>query len=199
MNSKALAVLLVLACAGGVIWYVTRDRRTPAERAKALWTQAGDLVDRGKYKDAIKCMQDRINLPDQQTAANYDFLGQCYHYDGQYQNALRQYEKALSLEPDRAPTRVAYAGCLLKVIDDKQEAWRRADAELAKIKKEHRTHPTVVYNLACVYAENGRPQDALRYLERAIQIQPEYYKHMARTDPSFESIRDMDQFRRLVE
>jgi len=198
MNSKALAVLLVLACAGGVIWYVTRDTRTPEERAEALWTQAIDLIDRGKYKEAIKCMQDCIKLRDQQTAGNYALLAHAYHYDGQYQNALREYEKALSLEPERAPERVAYAGCLLRAIDDKQEAWRRADAELAKIREEHRRHPTVLYNVACLYAENGRPQDALRYLQRAIQVYPKY-KQDARTDPSFESIRDTEEFKRLVE
>jgi len=198
MRSKLLVVVVVLACAGGLIWYTSRDTRTPEERAEALWTQAIDLIKRGKFKDAIKCMQDCIKLPDQKTAANYSILAHCYHYDGQYQNALRQYEKALSLEPDRAPTRVAYAGCLLKAIDDKQEAWRRADAELAKIGERHRQHPTVVYNLACVYAENGRPQEALHYLEYAIRTEPTA-KDEAKTDPSFDAIRDMEPFKRLVE
>ncbi|MBN1918892.1 MAG: hypothetical protein JW889_13380 [Verrucomicrobia bacterium] len=203
MNSRKIVVLLILVCCGGAVWYVTRDRQaaeeqTPAERTTELRTQAIDLLERREDEKAIDCLRECVKLPVRQTALDYAYLGVCYHSSGRYEKTLRAYEKALSREPDMAPARVAYACSLLKAIDDKQEAWRPANAELAKIREEQRTHPGVVYNPACLYAENGRHQEALRHLDCAIRVDPTT-KTEAKTEPSFESIRHLEQFKRLVD
>ncbi|MBN1919221.1 MAG: tetratricopeptide repeat protein [Verrucomicrobia bacterium] len=202
MKPKTIIVLLVVACCAGAVWYLTRgkqaaEEQTPEKRASELRTQGRDLVKRGEYEEGIECWQECVKLPVTQTALDYAYLGVCYHYSGQDERAARAYEQALSREPDMAPARVAYALSLLKVIDDKQEAWRRANAELAKIRERDRTHPDVLYNLACLYAENGRPEEALRYLDQVIRVDPTA-KTEARTEQSFELIRHLEQFKRLV-
>jgi hypothetical protein len=53
------------------------------------------------------------------------------------------------------------------------------------------------YNLACLYAETNDPLAALKYLEKAISLNPEQ-KIKARTDSSFASMKNRDDFKKLV-
>jgi len=54
-------------------------------------------------------------------------------------------------------------------------------------------HPVLLYNLACMEALAGRPDDALTHLERAIELQPEFAETAAK-DTDFDSIRDDPRF-----
>ena len=49
-------------------------------------------------------------------------------------------------------------------------------------------HPALLYNLACMEARGGRHLDALRHLQRAIELEPKWAK-TARDDSDFAAIR----------
>lgn len=49
-------------------------------------------------------------------------------------------------------------------------------------------HPALLYNLACHEARGGRHLDALRHLQRAIELEPKWAK-TARDDSDFDAIR----------
>ena len=53
------------------------------------------------------------------------------------------------------------------------------------------------YNLACLYAETNNYKTSLKYLEKAISLNPTY-KTKAKADSSFAGIRNQVDFRNLV-
>lgn len=53
-----------------------------------------------------------------------------------------------------------------------------------------------VYNLACVYARAGRPQDAIRALGEALRLRPELAE-WSKQDPDLDSLRDAPGYRAL--
>ncbi|HLZ22696.1 MAG TPA: ClbS/DfsB family four-helix bundle protein [Ktedonobacterales bacterium] len=54
-----------------------------------------------------------------------------------------------------------------------------------------------IYNLACVYATTGQPQQALAALPEGLRLHPRLVVD-ARTDPDFTSLRDLPAFQALV-
>jgi tetratricopeptide (TPR) repeat protein len=197
MRSRLPFLLLVAILLGAGIWYVTRDRGSPEERAKELFDEAYELAERGQFKKAIDRIKKCIDLEQGRNPVSYSNLGNWYYQLGQVEMAKQQYEKALKLDPSKANTRVAYAACLLKTARDRNEAWTMANRELNKLTEKDRRHPYVAYNLACLYAENDRPELALRHLAYAIRADPSC-REDAKQDRSFDGIRETDQFRRLV-
>jgi len=74
-------------------------------------------------------------------------------------------------------------------------AERYADAE-ALIREGldlHPAHPTLLYDLACYEARQGRGDEAVDHLREAVEAQPAYLEY-ARTDPDLDSIRDDPRF-----
>lgn len=58
--------------------------------------------------------------------------------------------------------------------------------------------PDVWYNKACSYALQGNIELALEHLQRAIDLSPNKYRPMAKTDPDFASLRGDERFQSLV-
>jgi len=54
-------------------------------------------------------------------------------------------------------------------------------------------NPSLLYDLACLEALQGRGDDALEHLRIALEAQPKYARHAA-TDPDLESVRDDPRF-----
>lgn len=59
-------------------------------------------------------------------------------------------------------------------------------------------HDLALYLLAAIHARRGDPDGALDWLIRATEISPDV-RAQARHDQDFEALRDLDQFRRLVD
>ena len=57
-------------------------------------------------------------------------------------------------------------------------------------------NPALFYNLACMEALAGRPDDAFAHLERAIELRPEFAESAAK-DEDFASIKDDPRFPKL--
>jgi tetratricopeptide (TPR) repeat protein len=55
------------------------------------------------------------------------------------------------------------------------------------------------YNKACCYALQGDVEQALENLQQAIKLSPDIYRDMAKTDSDFESIRDSERFKALLQ
>jgi hypothetical protein len=58
-------------------------------------------------------------------------------------------------------------------------------------------HTTNLYNLACVKARSGKPDEAIDYLERAGEAGYTDFIHLAR-DPDLDGLREMPRFRQFV-
>jgi len=55
------------------------------------------------------------------------------------------------------------------------------------------------FNAACIEARAGDKEQALAYLERAVELEPEEARKSAKKDPDFDSIRDDRRFLALLE
>ena len=58
--------------------------------------------------------------------------------------------------------------------------------------------PSFAYNIACAYAKKGDKTESLKWLERAIKKYP-IYKDSAKTDPDFQNIKDLEEFKKLTQ
>lgn len=197
MRANALVLILVVALAGGAVWYFTRDTRLPEERAQELRDEATALMDKEKYREAVEPLRKCIELEDGRNALSLSLLAICHMELGEFADAKRQIEKALQLDPNDGCMRVIYAKVLLNLATDETAGWQAANAELNKLTPKARQSPYVAYNLAILYARHRRPQLALRFLSYAIEKDPRN-RSKAREDEAFESLRDSPEFQRLV-
>ena len=55
------------------------------------------------------------------------------------------------------------------------------------------------YNKACSYAIQGNIEQSLENLQKAINLNPDEYRKMAKTDSDFDAIREDERFQALIE
>ncbi|RUR73569.1 tetratricopeptide repeat protein [Chlorogloeopsis fritschii PCC 9212] len=55
------------------------------------------------------------------------------------------------------------------------------------------------YNKACCYALQGNFEQAIEALAQAINVNPDAYREMAKTDSNFDSIREDKRFQALIQ
>jgi len=58
--------------------------------------------------------------------------------------------------------------------------------------------PSFAYNIACAYAKKGDKKESFKWLEKAIIKYP-IYKDSAKTDPDFQNIRNLEEFKKLTQ
>lgn len=71
--------------------------------------------------------------------------------------------------------------------------WGRAIEVLAAQHAEDPANANVLYNLACAECRDGRVEDALQHLGRAVALEPRFADN-AQDDPDFAAIRDDGRF-----
>jgi tetratricopeptide (TPR) repeat protein len=55
------------------------------------------------------------------------------------------------------------------------------------------------YNKACCYALHSQIDQAIQNLQQAINLNPDKYREMAKTDSDFDSIRSHTRFQALIQ
>jgi quercetin dioxygenase-like cupin family protein len=75
----------------------------------------------------------------------------------------------------------------------KEERWDEVIALHDEALRERPDHAPLLYNLACMEALAGRPEDALAHLQRAVELEPKWADHAAK-DPDFDAVRDAPGF-----
>ena len=130
---------------------------------------------------------------------DYSYLYLAYHNNGvnftdltQYENALKQFESATSLNPDYADSWVGkgYALMYLDRFDEALEAFDRAI-------KVNATDPNPWYNKACIFAKENKKTEAIESLKRAIELKPEFRQN-AKTDIWLNNLREEEGFKTLT-
>jgi len=79
-----------------------------------------------------------------------------------------------------------------------QTKWDEASALIADLVKQHPKNNHMLYNLACCHARQGKPDEALDTLRRAVEAGWMNHRH-AQADKDFESIRSRKEFKQLIE
>ena len=113
---------------------------------------------------------------------------------GNYETAIAAYDAALAIKPDDPDTWDNRSIALLHL--------KRADEAIESCKKALEIDPNhagSTYDMSCSYGLLGDSENACSWLEKAIQLRPDRYREMAKTDTDFDAIRDDPRFQALIE
>ena len=119
--------------------------------------------------------------------------GKEHHKSGRLNKARMWYEKALMAEPGCV---VALNNLGVLLIKEKNYPAARSRFEKAVRLKPGYVDP--YYNLACLFTLTDRPEQALRYLKRAVYIDPQA-KEWALEDADLEKLRNQPGFGTIVD
>jgi len=160
-------------------------------------------------------------------AEDYYVRGLNFYYKGDYNLALKSFEKAIELKPDYAEAWYNKGLILMRLRKDKEalesfekainlkpnyvKAWNnkgvvlkrlmRYDEALEAFKKAlelDKNNTTSLYNIACVYSLKGDKEKALEYLKKAIELKPKL-KEESKEDQDFKNLWDDEDFKKLTQ
>jgi len=193
----------------------------------AAWYNRGiALFNLGRYEEAIKSYDRALKIKPDKDAAWYN-RGIALFNLGRYEEAIKSYDRALTIKPDKDEAWYnrgialfnlgRYEEALesydraLTIKPDKDEAWNNRGIALGKlgryaeaIKSYDRALTIKLdleqawYNKACCYALQGDAERAIVNLQKAIDLNPEKYWEMPKTDSDFDSIRADPDFQALI-
>ncbi len=132
-------------------------------------------------------------------ARYHSFLATVYRYmfqdtkDEQYLHlAEENFETAIQLEPDDINAYNNYANFLVEIgeYEKAEENYRKAIAIYPE-------HAKPYYNLACLKTIEGDKQSAIKYLQEAINRNPDF-RYDAKNDPDLQILRDTPEFQELI-
>ena len=144
---------------------MSRDKKNDVALSDEHNARGIELADRGWLDEAANEFRKAIEL-DPGSAHAHDNLATIYSEKKLFRDALQEYLAALRLEPDSATAHFNLAGFLAAhgpdmAIAEYEEAIR-ADPE----------YPDAHLDLGLTYADQGRADDALRELRRAVDLAP---------------------------
>ena len=112
---------------------------------------------------------------------------------GRYEDAIRSYDAALAIKPNAFTWgKKGLAMSNLGRYEDAIVAYNKALA----LKPDY---DNALYNKACAYALWNKPDEALEFLQKAIELAPEKYIELAKTDTDFDSLREDPRFQSLIQ
>jgi tetratricopeptide (TPR) repeat protein len=123
---------------------------------------------------------------------NY-LLGLVFYEKKDYFQAIEYFKHAVRLRPEYAPGHAVLAICYLYeklYIHALSEFMTAVDLDPA----DHNS----MYNIACIYSLQNKPEPALRWLERALDNGFSDFEHM-KQDPDLDNIRESSEYREMIE
>lgn len=119
--------------------------------------------------------------------------GKTYEAAGDHENALGAFTRAITIEPDNAAALTARGVIQLRLGNH-----RAAAADFHAALNLQPGTAQAHYNLACIYALDGRTDRAFHHLERALSLNPSRYVALARADADLAACRTSPTFNSLL-
>ena len=126
------------------------------------------------------------------SAENYFNLGVTYNNGGNFSKAIEGYAEAVKLQTNNA-IYWSYHGSVLKKLDRLVEA----EVSLNRAVELDKNCDDAYYNLAAVYAMQGKIEECVKHLKKAIQINP-FWKTYAPMRPYFKKVLNHSKFLGIV-
>lgn len=143
-------------------------------------------------KRETKKMGHPVMLIDARHTGLYFEIGRRHFMNAAYAEAIQWLSKAKSTYY-KDPMLNFFLGISYKQAKDYDEAIKHLKRQLEYNPEE----PSPYYNIACVYAGQGKKAEAIAWLKKAVQAHPEY-KEEARNDKDFDGIRNTEEFMAAV-
>jgi tetratricopeptide (TPR) repeat protein len=184
--TQGATILLVAAIA---IFLLLRRVLSPHK----IWYEKGNrLLESGQYDKAIASYDKAIQLkPDDYNT--WFKRGLALGNLQRHEDAIASYDKAIQLQPDD-PNLWTNRGIELGLLQRYDEAIASCDSAI----QIHPETPYAWYNKAGCYAEQGHINLALESLKQAINLEPNRVRNYAKTDSSFDKIRNHELFKQLI-
>lgn len=169
-----------------------------AEKAKLAFDQAVriatkealDAVSRVTQSIALRCMEiapelseqylrqalnTRKNMLDRSDIETFNRLGLMLRRQGKWQEAIAEYRRALKISPDDGGL---YYNISMAYTEGRQyiEAYQHLDRALTLQPDLWRTSEAICYNIATVCRRYGKKDQAVAYLKKALELNPDYFK-----------------------
>jgi tetratricopeptide (TPR) repeat protein len=161
---------------------------------------ANDYIEQGKalyfesrYEDAIACYDRALEL-ESENARAYFSRGAALVKLQRHEAALEAYDRAIQLKPDFFEAWFGRGTALTKL--------QQYDTAITAYEKAILIKPDLLvawFGKARCFALQDQADAAIDSLTHAIQLHPEKAKEAARTDPSFDRLRQNEIFKKLVE
>lgn len=148
------------------------------------WNDYGNMLNDKlkKHEEALACFDKVIAIDNKAYWAIYN-KGLAYKNLGEYDKAIKHYNKALSIYPSYKEAWDAL-GVVFLNLRNLEEAKRH----LLYNVENHSYYANSFYNLACVYAVEGNKTQALQYLKKSLVMDRDEYAEWAKEDTDFESL-----------
>jgi Flp pilus assembly protein TadD, contains TPR repeats len=144
------------------------EELAPSERAQAFFLRAKILMSQHKYDRAMAELTSAIELAPKQ-AAYLVTQGNLYVNMGEYAQALTDFEKALSLDPQNLEAQIGKGRSLWQTGDiPKAKALLEQTSDAAK------ENPWPLYYLGQIAEKLLKAEDALGYYQKAIIRNPQF-------------------------
>src|SRR6187401_1651211 len=173
------------------VYYYTRSLQKGVANS-SMYISLGRLYfSDEKYDEAAKWYNKAIQY-DPKNAVGYYNLGTVYANLQHPDSAVVMYKKALALEPTYFNANL-YLGVAYHDLKKYDSAITFTTKAILSNPKENLSY----YYLAQSFAKNNKPEDALRYLEQALQRGYNLYEFIV-VDPDFNSIRKYPAYKAMM-
>ena len=161
------------------------------EDGRAYYFYGKLLLGEGDVAGAAEKFKRAVRYQPNFSAAWYE-LGNIARDGGDLERARDCYKEAEYYEPTALDVKHRLGEVLHRMGD--YAAAAREYRVILKITED----PRARYNLACALARQGRADEAMAELKRAVALAPDRYKKMAAVDEDLDSLKSRDDFRRLI-
>lgn len=127
----------------------------------------------GKFKSAIEKFNKSIEL-NNEMSVSYFYRGAAYHSIEEYDDAILDYTKALSLDPKMTDAYYNRARILLSRKDIDNPDINRAISDLNKALELDENFADALYSMAAAYKKLGDYHKTLEYLEKLLKISTDH-------------------------
>jgi serine/threonine protein kinase/Flp pilus assembly protein TadD len=165
---------------------------------EACYFYARTRFQQGKMEEAVKLFERACEAKPEDYQAptllgtTYRALGRKADAAAAFRRGVQLAEKHMELHPDDARALYLGANCWCQ-LGERERALDWSNRALAMDPEE----PTILYNVACIYAILGQTEQALTSLQNATG-RSQWYRGWAAKDPDFDSLRGNPRFEALI-
>lgn len=166
--------------------------RSRSIRLVAAFYQGNALINEGRAEDALYIADTMLRLRPKSVGGNW-LRGNALFAMGRYSDAVDSYTRAIRYNPDARKFLLTYVALGLQRMGLVENAIRTYEEALEL----NPNAPEAHYGLACAYAVRGDRDEAIKYLQRAADLNY-LTRHMVTTDPDLKNLEEDPDFKRLI-
>lgn len=145
------------------------DEKETLERAMRLFHEAYRFQMQGKLEEAVRLYRESISA--HPTAEAHTFLGWTYSFQGRYEEAIAECQRAIAVDPDFGNPYNDIGAYLIGLGRlDEAVPWLERATRARRYEAYHYPH----FNLGRVYLSKGMLRKALEEFQQALAIEPKY-------------------------